>query len=102
MADPRTGVAATNEFFSLAAVHKWLKDYGPQPQWKPLLPAPEPERVPPEVREQRVAMLKNTARVIRDAVKAKCIGRPQTPKTKQTHNPQALNNALENLKALNQ
>jgi hypothetical protein len=101
MADPRTGVASKNEFFSLAAVHEWLKAHGPQPQWKPLLPAPAPEVVPPEVREQRVAMLKDTARVIRETVKAKTVGRPgKTLTPKHTHNPKALLDGLENLKHL--
>lgn len=44
MADPRTGVAAKNEFFSLAAIHKWVADFGPQPKFNPFKqPEPEPQ-----------------------------------------------------------
>jgi tRNA A37 methylthiotransferase MiaB len=100
MADPSEGVAAANEFFSLAVVHKWLKEYGPQPAWKPLAALPDPE-VPPEVRAERVRMLKATAEVIRETVNAKCVGRPSgTVKPKQQHSPSKLMEAMDNLKAL--
>jgi hypothetical protein len=96
MVDPRIGVAATNEFFSLAAVHDWLKKHGPQPAWKLLAPAlPEPE-IAPELRAERVKMLKATANVIRNTVKAKCVGRPST----QGHYPDKLLDALGTLKSL--
>ena len=91
MVDPREGVAATNEFFSLAAVHQWLSEFGPQPQWKPFEALPEPD-VAPEIRAERVRMLKATAEIIRETVKVKCIGRPSTPK--QEHNPDKLLEAL--------
>jgi len=94
MVDPSAGVAAKNERLTLAAVNKWLDAHAKR-QWKPLLPAPKPEHVDPELRAERVAMLKNTAQVIRDTVKAKCVGRPV-----QVHEPSKLLAALENLEAM--
>lgn len=98
MYDPRVGVAAKSEFFSLAACNKWLDANLPERVWKPLPPLIE-EKVAPEVREQRVNMLKAVAREIRDCVKAKTVGRPLTPT--QTHSPSKLLEALENLEAMN-
>jgi hypothetical protein len=77
MADPRTGVASQEEFFSLAAVKKWLNAHAPDRPWKPLPALVEPQE-PPEVREQRYNMLKAVAREIRDCVKAKTVGRPSS------------------------
>jgi hypothetical protein len=78
MADPRTGVASQEEFFSLAVVKKWLNANAPETPWKPLPALEEPED-PPEVREKRYNMLKAVAAELRACVKAKTVGRPTRP-----------------------
>lgn len=83
MVDPRIGVASRTEIFSLAAVKKWLDDHGPQDRSVPehrLLPPLVEEQIAPEERTRRVKMLHDTARIIRDAVRTKCVGRPAKPK----------------------
>lgn len=99
MVDPRVGVAAKEEFFSLAAVKKWLENHGPQERVgeQRLLPPAEVEHVSIEERARRVDMLKDTAKKIREVVKAKVIGRPPM---KQTHNPANLIAALDSLSDL--
>jgi hypothetical protein len=96
MVDPRSGVAASNEFFSLAAVKKWLDQNGPQPKFNPI-PQQLIEHVEPEERARRVEMLKGVARQIRNVTKTKVVGRPAV----QSHNPNKLMAALENLEAIN-
>lgn len=89
MVHPEIGVAAGNEFFSIAACNQWLSEHLPKAEPRNFLPEPEPEYVSPEERERRVKMLKNTAQVIRETVKAKTVGRPDFSRT-QRHNPEAL------------
>lgn len=93
MADPRDGVAAQHEFFSLAAVHKWLKDNGPQPVWKPLLPEPKWAWTPEEWerRAEQANRAKAAMQAIRDAIKPKTIGEHRP---RQEHHPEKLLEAL--------
>jgi len=78
MVDPRVGVAAANEFFSIAACKKWLDTNLPRVNAAEhkLLPPVEVEKVSPEERERRVQMLKDTAQRIRETVRTNCVGRP--------------------------
>lgn len=79
MVDPEFGLAAQEEFFSLAACNKWISDQTPKataPEHRKFLPEPEPEKVSPEERARRVEMLKKTARQIRQVTAAACVGRP--------------------------
>ena len=99
MVDPRVGVASGEEFFSLAAVKKWLNQNAPEPTWKALPPV-EPEIVSPEERARRVAMLKGAAQAIRDVVKAKTVGRPSGLLPIQRDDPVKRIEALANLQAM--
>lgn len=98
MVDPRTGVASQEEFFSLAAVKKWLNEHSPQPTWKPL-PHIEEEPLDPEERAVCAARLKQLAEIIRETADAKTVSK--LPKPIQTHNPSKLLEALENLESMN-
>ncbi len=100
MADPSVGLASRNEFFSLAAVNKWLDQNGPQERVgeQRLLPPMIEEQVEPEERERRVLMLKATANEIRKCTKAKVVGRPAN--WKQVDDEAARMEALTNFAEL--
>lgn len=80
MVDPEYGLAAQEEFFSIAACNKWLSDQVPEqrvvPEHRLFLPEPEPENVSPEERSHKVKMLKGVADQIRQVAKTNCVGRP--------------------------
>jgi hypothetical protein len=106
MADPRGGVSASNEFYSLAAVNKWLAEFGPQPQWKPF--APEPEWTPPsqDQRDESYFRWQQARAVMADTVEAmrvngKIAGK-RAPVPSQIDDPAKRNAAMENLTAMNQ
>jgi hypothetical protein len=78
LVDPRVGVASETEFFSLAAVKKWIDGHAPKPVLPEhrLLPPVKEEQVPPEERERRIGMLKGTAEQIRQIARSNVVGRP--------------------------
>jgi hypothetical protein len=108
MTDPMMGLAATEEFFSIAVCKKWLDR---QPEMEPprtnygvlRISPPEPDLiVSEEERVGRVKMLRDLAQVIRETAKAKCVGRPNAPQPfKQEHNPAMMMEALANLEEMN-
>jgi len=92
MVDPNVGLASVTPIFSLSAAREWLDRNGPKPEppaFKPERFPPKEEYVSPEERERRVTMLKRTAQVIRETVRAKTVGRPKIA-ILQTHDPRAL------------
>jgi hypothetical protein len=105
MADPRTGVAATHEFFSLAAVHKWLANFGPQPVWKPFKPEPEWTPPTPEERAACVQRAREAKALITDTTErmrteGKITGK-RAPAPRQVDDPDLRERSMVNLEAIN-
>lgn len=96
---PVTGYVSKAQFLTIAGVNEWLDKHGspaPALKFRPdrFLPKPDAETVTPEERARRANMLKATAEQIRQAVRAKCIGRP-APRPHQVNDPAARLEALE-------
>lgn len=77
--DSEAGLAARTPFFSLSTAREWLDEQAPK------VTVTRPERFPAKgeaiseaERELRAKRLKDTARIIRETVKAKTVGRPST------------------------
>ncbi len=92
-----SGLAVQGAFFSLSALAEyvdWCGSFRSPPSDIPRLPHIEEDPVSPEEREARYLRLKEVAQVIRETVKAKCVGRPSDWRSKPVNNPEALLEAI--------
>lgn len=100
MMNQEIGLAAREPIFSLSAARAWLdKNLPERPQpSKPERFPPKEENLSDEERKHRADMLHKTASVIRQTVRAKCVGRPLA--AKQSNDHAARMRAMDNLEEM--